>query len=106
MRERDPFYARIWQSYRRDTAVILAVIAFVVVLQYIYLLYRYFILGETLSGGATTAVILLAGTILLTAGGWFAAATARANGAQRMLWRAAGLVAAGTVLPIAVLYIL
>jgi hypothetical protein len=101
--ERDPFYARIWQSYRRDTAMILAVIAFVVLLQYLYLLYRYFVLGETLGGGATTVVILLAGVILLMASGWFAVATVRGKGARPMLWRTAGLVAAGTILPIAAL---
>lgn len=104
MPERDPFYTKIWRGYRRDTAMILAAIAFVVLLQYLYLLYKYFVLSETLSGGATAVAILLAGVILLTVGEWFAMATVRGNGTHRMLWRTAGLVAAGTVLPIVVLY--
>ena len=104
--ERDPFYAKIWQSYRRDTAVILAVIALVVVAQYLYLLYRYFVGGETLTGGAMTLAILLAGVVLLAAGGWFAVETVRAKDSRRMLWWTAGFVAAGTVLPIALLYFL
>jgi hypothetical protein len=104
--KRDPFHAKIWQSYRRDTAVILAAIALVVVVQYLYLLYRYFVRSETLAGGATSAVILLAGVVLLVTGGWFAVATVRAKGSLRMLWRTAGLVMAGTVLPIAMLYFL
>jgi hypothetical protein len=104
MSDRDPFYARLWHSYRRDTAVVLGAIAFVVLLQYLYLLHSYFINDESLAGGVTTVVILVAGVALLAIGGWFAVATVRAKDSQRALWRTAGFVAAGTVLPIVVLY--
>jgi len=102
--DRDPFYAKVWHSYRRDTAIILGAIALVVLLQYCFLLYSYFILKRTLTGGMTTVGILMAGVTLLVAGEWFAVATVRARQSGRMLWRTVGLVAAGIVLPIVLLY--
>ncbi len=103
MAEQDPFYAKVWHSYRRDTALILGAIALVVLFQYCLLLYSHFMLKRTLTGGMTTVFILIAGVVLLLAGEWFAVATVRAGQSGRMLWRTVAFIAAGVVLPIALL---
>ncbi len=106
MPDRDPYYAKGWHGFRRETVLNLFGLACIVLLQYGYLLYSYFVWHESMSGGTTSVVILIAGTISLLASGWFTVKTLRSKRSRRPMWWMVGLATSGMVIPIGLLYLL